>query len=105
MKPTETAAKHTPGPWKATETGGIFSPEPHSSHVASVNQYPNGAESDANARLIAAAPELLAALKSCADFMQAWANNPKHVTQNRINAFNEQAKFARDAIAKAKGQP
>lgn len=51
---------------------------------------------DANARLIAAAPELLAALKLCADKLAMWpeGSNPE---------FFPSLKSARAAIAKAEG--
>lgn len=59
-------SKHTPGPWTVSRetTRGQFVTEthirgPHNAHVALVGP----CEIDANARLIAAAPELLTALK------------------------------------------
>lgn len=59
------AAKHTPGPWTTAPWGtgqiGIYSPEGHS--LASTNsKSKNGRKAEikeADARLIAAAPELL----------------------------------------------
>jgi hypothetical protein len=71
---------HTPGPWSCDEYGNIAGPpieggatmKPATFTVAQVRgwghlQYrKDGAEmQDANGRLIAAAPELLAALKEC----------------------------------------
>ena len=84
--------KHTPGPWTATPTAG------HETHGQSVVY----AEADgkdvaviydgkANARLIAAAPELLAACKAIAALMDG---------QGRAN-MPEVAGQARAAIAKA----
>lgn len=96
--PTKT--EHTPGPWKATEHGEIFSPEPTPSHVASVNQFPNHSESEANARLIAAAPEMLEALIACRkDISTPISDHPWAIKQRKAHAL------ADAAIAKAKGQP
>ena len=66
-------SKHTPGPWTAPEasgliTGYIWAHEPYGGIVAQVEdggQVPYDQEQrKANAHLIAAAPELLEALKS-----------------------------------------
>ena len=66
-------SKHTPGPWRAPLIGGdhgttgiIWADEPHGGVVATVSrtvQHPDPAEQTANARLIAAAPDMLAALE------------------------------------------
>lgn len=61
-----TQAKHTPGPWVVREDArdwAIIGPEP--SWVTGVDRRNHNAE--ANARLIAAAPELLAALEKVRD--------------------------------------
>ena len=61
---------HTPGPWRvAMYLGGAWtvtsSPlsEPRGGEIVEVVYGPNGGTSKANARLIAAAPELLEALR------------------------------------------
>lgn len=103
---------HTLGPWhvaeyttaqpdpyeagkNATETA-IFSNEVK---IAVVEQW-HGAEfqeeSDANARLIAACPELLAALQAIADQEQHDGNAETHM--------HDMADIARAAIAKATGE-
>lgn len=56
---------HTPGPWSVVEPGHIRT---ESLELVAVVQH--GLEAKARARLIAAAPELLAALKECADRLQ-----------------------------------
>ena len=65
----ETAASPTPGPWTIRErpnTGGGFYVEPGIGEVYGLGRTP-----EANGRLIAAAPDLLAALKA----LQAWAEH------------------------------
>jgi hypothetical protein len=59
-------AKHTPGPWEVREGAYIFAPD--GSYVAkttgNIKDYQENAKTEeANARLIAAAPDLLAALE------------------------------------------
>lgn len=89
------SAQHTPGPWMAElETEGSFSIEADGMGIgggllviASRNQHPLLAEQmHANARVIAAAPDLLAALQEA----KANAGNPEAVYR-----------ITRDAIAKA----
>lgn len=62
---TTERVQHTPGPWGRSERTEIRSPKPGYHLIARVQTshplFP--AEADANARLIAAAPELLAALR------------------------------------------
>jgi len=91
--------KHTPGPWQ-NEKSGFFS-RPFTSYVAARDMKQNdgwcvatvhGPEHEANARLIAAAPDLLAVLlELCADKYLA----------DPINA--DRMANARTAIAKAEG--
>ena len=103
------AHKHTPGKWeiKPVDSQGtcvylrIETPE---KHIGAINVYKLGAklrsEADANARLIAAAPELLEALITCVCLMEHEMPDP--------NLYGEIIHKARAAIAKAtgtKGQP
>lgn len=93
--------KHTPGPWHEgalNGAGSIFCDGDYrmdNEHgatvlypIALINYGPDPEEDSANARLIAAAPELLAALEAFID-----EANTKNVRQ-----------MARAAIAKAKGE-
>ena len=99
------AAKHTPGPWRiATEPSGIRARHIKAdsyltvcSSLTSVSRNCGPDEINANARLIAAAPELLAALETA--YMALIGYLPAHrndVTDAAIGA-------ARAAITKAKG--
>lgn len=60
MNPTTHA--HTPGPWTVTETDG---------HTSVIDANGDSACTRTNARLIASAPELLAALRACLAFWDA----------------------------------
>lgn len=70
-------SKHTPGPWKAHFQEAYFVTGPDLGRVAMMMNLKgayglggrrSGDESAANARLIAAAPELLEALREAADY-------------------------------------
>ena len=86
--------KHTPGPWKVI-TGAVYTAQSTGKVVpiASMDREAgNGTslvEREANARLIAAAPELLKALEEIADRLK-WGK-----------LANETEKIARDAIKAA----
>ena len=85
---------HTPGPWKMDRDRAILG-QGHGTRglhgaIADVYSWVGTEEADANARLIAAAPELLEALKALSDGTTAnWTA--------KLNA-------ARAAIAKAQGR-
>jgi hypothetical protein len=79
------AAQHTPGPWVAHGTIVYFPNNRGGFNIA------NCPDSESNARLIAAAPELLEALVDAANFIQAYSVG--QVLLERIDA----------AIAKATG--
>jgi len=85
-------ANHTPGPWQAED--GLDEPTVQSEDfvVASCHQARamDDGESVANARLIAAAPEMAKALRNCKIFMeecletevQSYRDNPELTTAN-----------------------
>jgi len=91
---------HTPGPWAiGLETdendghGQIISPE--GEHIASVSMYPIVA----NARLLAAAPELLEAAKG---MLREFGNQQFNVRKDYSKMVYLEA--ARAAIARAEGR-
>jgi hypothetical protein len=91
------STKHTPGPWAAAPTDGGFAVyeddgEGNGDHIQCIPGHPRG---EANARLIAAAPELLSALR---DMVQREAYLYPDSESNVI------LDAARAAIAKATGQ-
>ena len=87
--------KFSPGPWVVKNgryiygNGGFIKP-----FVASVEDDHNDAETVANARLIAAAPDLLAALQDIVEYLG----------EDVDNGLDELLTNARAAIATAKGQ-
>lgn len=93
MKQDAQTAQHTPGPWKADKwaTGWTVSaPDSHYSvcHLEGCNN------ADANARLIAAAPELLAACKMVVE---------RVLESDQVTL--EELDQVKAAIAKAEGKP
>lgn len=94
-------AKHVPGPWgyDMNHTIATFDDEDWGKSIAQLpvgsHGRPPTVEEQANARLIAAAPDLLAACKA---FEEYYAHGD-------LNQFAELQKTVRDAIAKATSQP
>ena len=93
--------QHTPGPWMIVAAGDIVRAEPHGKFVAWTRSDPSKETLDgyfatdmaentkANARLIAAAPELLEALHQLLSAGNNWKD------------YHEAANYSRAAIAKA----
>jgi hypothetical protein len=98
-------AEHTPGPWRLR--GGAVRSEANGWEVCRPYETdaPTGLrECSANARLIAAAPDLLAALRPLA----VWAENERrmhlsHDEENEAAYMGALADAARAAIEKATG--
>ena len=91
--------RYTPGPWRAGPGGRILAPEPQTVLVCRVGAYddpellPYCRERwQADAQMIAAAPELLAALEGLTEGPLS------------LNELNELMADAREVIAKAKGE-
>jgi hypothetical protein len=90
-----TESKHTPGPWhcKTVPIGRIWIQDSTTYAVAHVAK--SRKESEANAHLIAAAPELLEACEMARDVISGAAQPDEHEALAILDAL----------IAKAKGQP
>lgn len=92
--------KHTPGPWKVASTQAK---EVHNVKIGVVAR-PSGRtfqEMEANARLIAAAPEMLEALKACLPLLTYWYEQRQdHLGPVEKSCVGQ----VRDAIAKAEGK-
>lgn len=98
---------HSPGPWVAIDTDGehhaIVAPDADQDHFTVICIGPDDATENANARLIAAAPDLLAALETMLGehelltSLRRASGLPPALTNMTIDA-------AHAAIAKAKGE-
>ena len=89
--------KHTPGPWRI-EDGARIMP-PHNATqlpIAKMGQLQHESQIEANARLIAAAPELLEAAELALKVLE----QSGMITRQLLDADKE----LRAAIAKAKGE-
>ena len=100
--------QHTPGPWEVGSTG-IITAKSATTFICDTRKsakrfLPPNAEIDANARLIAAAPELLEALESIANNrLSVDVPNDEIDKHDYAQGWDELVKIARAAIAKAKG--
>ena len=92
--------KHTPGPWNYQEESDAYTHivrDSDGKYVCGCSQHTSG-DAEANARLIAAAPELLAACKLIAAYV---ANGDADCRSNTFMAALQQGNAA---IAKAEGR-
>ncbi len=99
-----TESKHTPGPWAVSSRpipstrpnleGWVIDPVDPTKTIATAWGLKKNGEAQANARLIAAAPDLLAACERMA----------KHLKQNSMPEIQGIACDLFQAIAKAKGK-
>ena len=104
---------HTPGPWE-WDSDGLIYPEAddeggdgYTPHIARVHQARPKDEFTGNLRLIAAAPDLLAALEAFLfDMADGSFDGARHENwlQAVHNEFCKHRKAARAAIAKARGE-
>jgi hypothetical protein len=107
--------KHTPGPWHvgrvATTQGQHFAiTSPNGDHIATIgeaiNSHNGSGNAYVNARVIAAAPELLEALiraeQALADIINAADNGQPYTAAELAENFLPDNDAAREAIAKAK---
>ena len=104
--------RHTPGPWKAegdefyTTAGRVYIEGPNGwkdQPIANCDWDLGLEENEANARLIAAAPEMLEAAKKLQDCTGITPNGMVVVIGGRNHDYNQAMKLLRTAIAKAEG--
>lgn len=91
--------KHTPGPWKAEKSNNCIAIVSGDYGYGVAKTYGTGKEDTLNARLIAAAPELLEALKLCIPELKEWMRN-----HGEDIGTLDVIKKAQAAIAKAEGK-
>lgn len=100
----ETTTQHTPGPWEYARTDqfdeslDVFESKTARTLFRSINTLPKK-EAEANARLIAVAPELLDACEGLFEVIEA------RVRGAELSNVKELLYAGRAAISKAKGQP
>ena len=99
--------KHTPGPWVVDSGNGTacyIRPADHEPGVMAVAQVckRGWSEKQANARLIAAAPEMLAALKDALDALIQSATEARHIEPTKV-VIRAAVDKADAAIQKATG--
>lgn len=107
--------QHTPGPWMRTHGSGRYYIKTDKHSIATVFSSngefgcptnPTSEQASANARLIAAAPELLEALRNLelgANTVEAcYTRNPGNFA-SALRDLREYSELARAAIAKATG--
>lgn len=92
---TETTTAHTPAPWRYEPGTKTIRSVPANYWIATLDSWDGAVNNESNARLIAAAPELLAALEEIA------AENMEFLSDR--DELIRCAAIARAAIAKAEG--
>ena len=102
---TEQRAAHTPGPWiRGARLLDVCAGASVVATVACASSHPATEEqAHANARLIAAAPDLLAALEGIIN-LHGKACNGLPFSENEIQEWTNAHYVARAAIRKAKGE-
>lgn len=92
-------AKHTPGPWRVGKGGPNMCPTVGTEKglMVAMVAYGDGHPTQANARLIAAAPDLLEALEGMERALLQMMDDPSRADEMSVVIK------ARAAIAKAKG--
>lgn len=102
------STQHTPGPWQVDRYGHVTPANGDGSSIAAVTLWDGAAntpaelaESQANARLIAAAPDLLAVMGATLATLQACL---PHLKGNQEAMVKVQILACATAIAKAEGR-
>jgi len=99
------SAAHTPGPWELDPYGQVTQSNGRTVLVSGIaSPMVSTAESIANARLVAAAPDLLAALKEAIDCGMVPKSSAAEGGANRHVVQLQVADQIRAAIAKAEGR-
>lgn len=100
-------AKHTPGPWRIVEDGGfrgIFHLGTGRKVAAVIGSIREGEHIEANAHLIAAAPDLLEALRKVSAALEAVYESEMEWTGEWDMLPPDALEMAKAAIRKAEGK-
>jgi hypothetical protein len=95
-----TTTQHTNGPWNHKEQWGYYKIHSEDEGVSVVHGIDS--KSEANARLIAAAPDMLSALDACVDVLFASSEESAESESYARDCWIAMTQ-ARKALAKAKG--
>ena len=104
MSTTEKEVSHTPGPWHPISYAGFWEiqTEPYYGPTSVLNEdhFPNA---EANAKLCAAAPDLLEGARNLKHFVETWVNHTTtHEQMQLLMAFEAKVdQMLGDAIKKA----
>ncbi len=90
----EKHATHTPGPWGYSEGEIYRGNNPIASVIPTFGWFNKTEEDEANARLIASAPEMLTALRVCLTELEDW---------NFAHEASEGQELVREVLAKVDG--
>ena len=85
----------TPGPWQYEATTKTVRSVPANYWLASMDSWDGAVDHDANAKLIAAAPDLLAALENTTSLLSAFAGPDDLVAQTAISESRKAQEKAR----------
>lgn len=98
---TTTKSQHTPGPWKVTGGETSFYPMAVRSEVSQICEFHTwDVQKEANARLIAAAPDLLEALKAAQNWLREYHLSMDSPIDDGLFDLDD---TIQQAIAKAEG--
>jgi len=92
---TTTKTKHTPAPWTVAWQAANGKYDSNGNYWIRQSVGIKASEAEANARLIAAAPELLSSLKECENMIRAFLSD--NISASEIH------KRVKSAISKAEG--
>lgn len=95
--------KHTPGPWGQHSIFYHINGADNEGICEVRTTYRTKPEAEANARLIAASPELLESLKEISGCMRSWFDEFGGRDEHQAVVLNTLIKNAEKAIAKATG--
>jgi hypothetical protein len=98
-----TTQRYTPGPWTVEPRGNLKARQFVEAGEFRIAECITR-DQEANARLIAAAPDLLATLERLANIADTAASVLWNINRVEAERFKADARLAHDAIAKAKGE-